>query len=73
MMLYRKNVHAWEQVARFILGGAMIAMAALLLWDSIGGWLLAGAGLLTALTGVFGFCPACAMVGRRPVDQGPER
>ena len=67
-MLYRKNIYAWEQVVRFIAGGTMIAAAAFMLWGTGWGWLLAGAGLFTALTGVFGFCPACAMVGRKPVE-----
>jgi hypothetical protein len=29
------------------------------------GYLLAGAGAVAIMTGFFGFCPMCAMVGRR--------
>jgi len=29
------------------------------------GYLFACSGLVTALTGFFGFCPMCAMVGRK--------
>jgi hypothetical protein len=29
------------------------------------GYLVAGAGGVTAMTGFIGFCPMCAMVGRR--------
>ena len=67
-MFYRKNVYAWEQIVRFIAGAAMIAVG--LMW--LGGWLgwvLAAAGLYTGLTGVFGYCPACAMIGRKPIHK----
>jgi hypothetical protein len=67
-MLYRKNVYAWEQIVRFIAGGAMIAGGLYVLsgWPA---WLVAGAGLYTALTGVFGYCPACGMIGRKPIGK----
>jgi hypothetical protein len=66
-MLYRKNVFAWEQVLRLIGGVAMIVGG---LWGLPGwpGYLLAAAGLYTGLTGIFGYCPACAMIGRKPLD-----
>ncbi len=67
-MFYRKNVGSKESLAR-ILGGALIVACAL---TQIGttplGLILAGSGVFTALTGVFGFCPACAMAGRKPLD-----
>ena len=66
-MLYRKNMGTKERVAR-LLGGALIVGCAL---TQVGftplGLVLAGSGVVAALTAVFGFCPACAMVGRRPV------
>ena len=69
-MLYRKNVGSREALAR-ILGGVLIVACSL---TQIGvtplGLLLAASGLVTTLTGVFGYCPACALAGRRPVD-GP--
>ena len=67
-MLYRKNMGTKERVAR-LLGGTLIAGCALM---QVGftplGLVLAGSGVVAALTAVFGFCPACAMVGRRPVE-----
>ena len=33
------------------------------------GLLLGGAGVVTIVTGLVGFCPACAMVGRKPVER----
>jgi hypothetical protein len=67
-MLYRKNMGTTERVAR-LLGGALIVGCAL---TQVGfnplGFVLAASGVVAALTAVFGFCPACAMVGRRPVE-----
>ena len=31
------------------------------------GLLLSGAGVVTLVTGVFGYCPACAIAGREPL------
>ena len=65
-MLYRKNVGSKESLAR-MLGGALIVACSL---TQIGttplGLVLAVSGVFTVLTGVFGFCPACAMAGRKP-------
>jgi len=66
-MLYRKNVFAWEQAVRVIAGAAMIAYGFIGL---PGGWLgygLAAMGFYVVFTGFFGYCPACAMIGRKPV------
>jgi hypothetical protein len=32
---------------------------------TIAGYLIAGTGVVATLTGFFGFCPMCAMVGRK--------
>ena len=67
-MFYRKNVFAWEQIARLV-GGALLIGGGLLY---LGGWLgyvAAASGLYLAATGVFGYCPACAMIGRKPIDK----
>ena len=70
-MIYRKNVGSRESLAR-ILGGALIVACALTLIGTTPlGLILVGSGMFTALTGVFGFCPACAMAGRKPLD-GPR-
>ena len=67
-MLYRKNMGAKERVAR-LLGGALIVGCALAVVGFTPlGLALAASGVVAALTAVFGFCPACAMVGRRPVE-----
>ncbi len=69
-MLYRKNVGARERWGR-LLGGALVVASSLI---QIGftplGLVLAANGVILGLTGLFGFCPACALAGRRPVEDG---
>ncbi len=63
-MLYRKNIYAWEQWSRVIVGAAAAIGGLLLLgwpWNLV----VAASGIGLAVTGLFGWCPACAMVGRR--------
>ncbi|TAK87732.1 MAG: DUF2892 domain-containing protein [Aquabacterium sp.] len=64
-MLYRKNVGNRESIVR-TLGGGLVVVCAL---SQIGftplGLVLAASGVFTALTGLFGWCPACALAGRR--------
>ena len=64
-MFYRKNLPGWERSVRVVGGAVMIAYGLLGLPGMPIGSLLAGAGAVTAMTGFFGFCPMCAMVGRR--------
>jgi hypothetical protein len=64
-MFYRKNIRGWEQVARVVGGIVMIAGGLLGLPGDPLGYGIAAAGLFTAATGIVGFCPACAMVGRK--------
>jgi len=69
-MLYRKNVGTKEAWAR-ALAGALLAGYGLVQYGlAPPGLVLAASGAFTALTGVFGFCPACALVGRKPVEGG---
>jgi Protein of unknown function (DUF2892) len=67
--LYVKNVPTWERALRIAVAAAVIVYAMLALsgvWRPV---VAAGAAGF-ALTGLLGFCPACAMVGRR---LGPVR
>ena len=66
-MIYQKNLYAWEQICRVFLG---LALAVAVWWGMSAGlvsYLLIAGGVILAITGVVGFCPMCAMVGRRPV------
>ena len=65
-MWYRKNVGGWERAARLIGGGLMLICGVVALHASPLGLLLSGAGVVTLVTGVFGYCPACAVAGREP-------
>ena len=63
-MFYVKNVPTWERALRVVLGLiAVYAGFALLggMWGTVVA--LSAAGIVAS--GLFGFCPMCAMVGRR--------
>ena len=62
--LYVKNVPPAERALRVVAG---IAVAAVTM-AALGGWvgaLIAASALGIVVTGLVGFCPACAMVGRK--------
>ncbi|MBX3619254.1 MAG: DUF2892 domain-containing protein [Rhizobacter sp.] len=69
-MLYRKNVGSKEGVARLLGGASIVACALAVVGTSTPGLVLAASGVMLGLTGLFGYCPACAMVGRKPVEPG---
>jgi hypothetical protein len=64
-MFYRKNVPPFERFLRFALGAALAVSAFWIGKGPIPTFLLAGSGLSAALTGLIGFCPMCALVGRK--------
>jgi hypothetical protein len=63
-MWYVKNVPNIERVLRVLAGvaGAGLAMTSL---PESWGWVGAAAASGLALSGLIGFCPACAMLGRK--------
>ena len=63
-MIYVKNLPWWERSLR-IGAGTVAAAYALLSVGGVMGWVILAGGVGTALTGIFGFCPACALAGRR--------
>jgi hypothetical protein len=69
MMFYRKNVGAKERAARFLAGVLMIYCGLVWLDATLLGVLVAASGATTVLTGLFGYCPACAVAGRSPVRE----
>ncbi len=68
-MFYAKNVPVWERILRTAMGLVGLAYAAM----NWGGSLLAVGvgmtGVVLAVTGLVGFCPMCALVGRK-LDKG---
>ena len=64
-MGFTRNVPGWERAARALLGISLLAAAALV---PLAGWPLWAAiatGATLVVTALAGFCPACAMIGRR--------
>ena len=70
-MFYRKNLPGWERAMRSVGGVVMIAYGLFGMPGlpgtpgAMAGYLIAGTGAVAILTGFFGFCPMCAMVGRK--------
>lgn len=69
MFFLKRNLPIWERFLR-------LAAAVLILWLALSGvtagivtWLAFATAATMALTAFVGFCPACAMVGRRYLDQ----
>lgn len=64
-MIYRKNVNTKEAIARLVGGALMVCCGYLGFGASPLGLLFMGVGVVTLLTGVVGYCPACALAGRK--------
>ena len=64
-MVYMKNLPGWERWSRAAMSFALIACALLAAWGGALGWALLAAGAAALVTAFVGFCPLCAMVGRR--------
>jgi hypothetical protein len=63
-MFYVKNVPNWERVLRVIAGLAAIYLGLAVL-GGVWGAVVAASAAGVAGSGLFGFCPMCALVGRR--------
>jgi hypothetical protein len=64
-MLYVKNLPGWERGLRLLMGVALAAASIAYFGPTATGWAVGAAGAMAALTGLVGFCPACAMIGRK--------
>lgn len=63
--IYKKNVSTAERVVRLALSVAVVVGAALWIGTTGARWAVIAAGAMFSLTGVFGFCPACYLAGRK--------
>lgn len=63
-MFYVKNVPAWERVVRVVAGALVIALAVTFLKGLVAA-VVAVSAVGIVVSGLVGFCPACALVGRR--------
>jgi hypothetical protein len=70
-MFYVKNVPNWERVLRVIAGLAAIYLGLAVLGGMWGAVVAASAAGIVG-SGLFGFCPMCALVGRR-LDNAAKR
>lgn len=64
-MLYLKNVPNGERVVRLVMGLALLGAALWLLGSTTVGWTVGAMGLMAAMSGLIGYCPMCALAGRR--------
>lgn len=69
MFYLKQNLPIWERAARITAG-------ALITWAIVAGlavgmvkWVAIASAATMVLTAFVGFCPACAMAGRRYLDQ----
>jgi hypothetical protein len=64
-MLYVKNVPGWERAMRLAMGVGLLTASVFYFGATATGWGVGAIGAMAAMTGLLGFCPACAMVGRK--------
>ena len=64
-MIYTKNVPPVERTLRVLVGFALIALGLVGMKGTPLGYILAASGVVALLTGFVGFCPMCALAGRR--------
>ncbi len=67
MMYLKTNLPNWERGLRVALGVVVAAMAYRYAGAPWMIWAGGASGLMLAATGFVGFCPMCAMVGRRAI------
>lgn len=70
MFYLKRNLPMWERTAR-IAAGLLVAWAIFAGWTAAGWvqWVAMASAATLVLTAFVGFCPACAMIGRRYLDQ----
>ena len=64
-MLYVKNVPTVERMIRMMMGLALSGGALLWLGPTTAGWVVGAMGMMAAVSGLIGWCPMCAMAGRK--------
>jgi hypothetical protein len=65
MMYFKTNLPGWERAIRIAMGITVAGLAYLYAPTPMMSWVGIAMGVLFAGTGFIGFCPMCAMVGRR--------
>ena len=70
MMYFKTNLPGWERATRIAMGVMVVGLAYLYAPTSFLTWVGIAMGVMFAGTGFIGFCPMCAMVGRRSIETG---
>jgi hypothetical protein len=68
-MWFAKNLPLWERLLRLFMASGMLFCAWVLRANPVG-WALAMGGVAAVLTALVGYCPACALAGRRLLNKG---
>jgi hypothetical protein len=68
MFYLKRNVPVWERGLRVVAGLAVAGLAFAFAPSALRMWGGVAAGLTLAVTGLVGYCPMCAMVGRKAVE-----
>jgi hypothetical protein len=71
-MFYVKNVPGWERIVRVLLGSLVVALAIVFL-KGLTAIVVSVAAIGIVVSGLIGFCPACALVGRKLASQQARR
>jgi hypothetical protein len=69
MPYLKRNLPVAERLVRLALALALAAVAGFLLPAGLARWAGFAAAATAVLTGLVGFCPACALAGRRSVER----
>ena len=64
-MFYRKNLYTWESMLRIVAGLGLAFYCVFAASGSLLNYVIAASGVAFAVTGLVGWCPLCALVGRR--------
>ena len=65
MMYFKTNLPGWERAIRIAMGIMVAGLAYLYAPNFLMTWVGVAMGVMFAGTGFIGFCPMCAMVGRK--------
>jgi hypothetical protein len=66
--MFKRNIGSKERIARVIGGGLIVLCGLVGLHATPLGLGIAGVGIISVLTGLVRYCPACAMAGRKFAD-----
>ena len=64
-MFYQKNLPTWERALRVCIALAIVIASFVMPITPVMKWVAAAAGVMFAGTGFIGFCPMCALFGRK--------